>query len=97
MNNPRGWRTGGPAAPPQVIPKSLRYRESQEHLLRRLGSALVLQWDALPDELQDLIVDQAAIVEDRDLSAHAASDIEAFIRNVKVAALTKVPTTPGAS
>jgi|GEM_PF-1537112 len=89
MTDPR--RFVRPERPPQVAPKTLKYRENEEHLLRRLGSALVLQWDELPDALQDLIIDQAAIVEDRDEAPHAAPEIESFIRNAKTAALSKAP------
>ena len=80
-----------PFAPqaPAVVQKTLKYRDTQEHLLRRLGSALVLQWDHLPDDLQDLIIDQAAIVDDRDDAPHSESEIESFIRNAKTAALAK--------
>lgn len=69
-----------PLAP---IAKTLRYSATSEHLLRRLGSALVLQWDALPDDLQDLLIDQAARVEDRDEAPHALDDLERFVRTVK--------------
>lgn len=75
--------------PPRPIPKTLRCKLSDEHLLRRLGSAVVVQWDALPDALQDLIIDQAALVEDREEGAHAANDIENFVRNAKLMALSK--------
>lgn len=80
--------------PPHVVPKTLKYREAQEHLLRRLGSALVLQWDALPDDLQDLVIDQAAIVEDRSDEPHSAIEIAAFIRDAKTAALSKAAEKP---
>ncbi len=74
---------------PQVEFKTVRYRPAQEHLVRRLGEALVVQWDALPDELQDLIIDQAAVVADREEAPHATADIENFIRTVKVAAIAR--------
>ena len=77
--------------PPAPISKTLKYTEAQEHLLRRLGSALVMQWDALPDDLQDLVIDQAARVEDRDEAPHASEDIEQFIRGAKL-----VPLRPAA-
>jgi hypothetical protein len=67
---------------------TLKYRENQEHLLRRLGQAVVLQWDELPDALQDVLIDQAATVEDRDDGAHAANDFETFIRSVRTTSLT---------
>ena len=85
------FRNNQPEGPPQVAQRSLKYREQQEHLLRRLGSALVLQWDALPDDLQDLIIDQAAIVEDKSDAAHRTQDIEDFIRSAKTTALSKEP------
>lgn len=69
--------------PPGVIARTLKYRDAQEHLLRRLGQALVLQWDELPDALQDLLIDQAEAVQDREDAPHAATDIETFIRSVK--------------
>lgn len=62
---------------------TLKYKEADEHLLRRLGQALVLQWDELPDGLQDVLIDQATMVEDRDEAAHDAAEIERFIRGVK--------------
>jgi hypothetical protein len=83
------FRNNLPPGPPQVAQRSLKYREQQEHLLRRLGSALVLQWDALPDDVQDLIIDQAAVVEDKSDSAHSTQDIEDFIRNAKTVAIAK--------
>jgi hypothetical protein len=79
----RHWKTGAslPPQPPRRIAKTLKYNEAQEHLLRRLGGALVLQWDAMPDALQDLLIDQAAAVEDRvDATPEA---VEAFIRSAK--------------
>lgn len=76
--------------PPAPIAKTLRYSAAFEYLLRRLGSALVLQWDALPDDMQDLLIDQAARVEDRDEAPHAIEDIERFLRTVKSAALSPI-------
>lgn len=77
---------GGPR-PPRVMALTLRYKDAQEHLLRRLGQAVVLHWDELPDALQDLLIDQAAVVSDREDGAHEAADVESFIRSVKTMAL----------
>jgi hypothetical protein len=77
---------GGPR-PPQALKITLKYKEADEHLLRRLGQALVLQWDELPDGLQDVLIDQASMVEDRDEAAHSAGEIEGFIRGVKTRAV----------
>ena len=76
-----------PPRPPMAMALTLKYAEADEHLLRRLGQALVLQWDELPDELQDVLIDQAAAVADRDEAAHGAGEIERFIRNVKTKAV----------
>jgi len=89
MNDPRN----GLPLEPQVVAKTLKYTPAQEYLVRRLGSAMILQWDALPDSLQDLIIDQAAAVEDREDGARTTGDIENFIRKAKVVALSK-PTPP---
>lgn len=83
------FRSNAPPQPPQVLGKTLKYKEAQEHLLRRLGVAMVMQWDALPDALQDLIIDQAAVVEDREDAPHDVNDIENFIRGAKIVALAK--------
>lgn len=85
------------AQPPQVVAKTLKYRADQEHFLRRIGSAIVLHWDEMPDALQDLIIDQAAQVEDREAAVHDAGDIEAFVRSVKAVALSKAPSQTLAS
>ena len=76
-------------APRAVVARTLKYRDAQEPLLRRLASALVLHWDALPDDVQDLLIDQATLVEDRDDAAHERSDFETFIRKVQTASLSK--------
>ena len=89
------FRTRGAPPPPRVEQKTLRYKDDEAHLLRRLGSALVLQWDSLPDELQDRLIDQAAAVEDREDGAHEAADVERFIRGAKVVALTKAADAGG--
>jgi hypothetical protein len=77
------------ARAPQAEAKTVRYKTEQEHLVRRLGEALVVQWDALPDDLQDLLIDQAALVEDREDAPHATVDIEGFIRSAKVVQIAK--------
>ncbi len=68
---------------PKAMALTLKYKDAQEHLLRRLGQAVVLQWDALSNDLQDVLIDQAAIVADRDEAAHGVSELETFIRKVR--------------
>lgn len=93
MSNMRRPHSVAPRQKAQVLSKTLRYREDQEHLLRRIASGLVLHWDEMSDELQDLIIDQAAVVQDRDPGSHSSQDIANFVRNVKVAAVSK-PAAP---
>jgi hypothetical protein len=76
----------GPSRP-APIQKTLKYATSSEHLLRRLGSALVMHWDVLPDDLQDLLLDQAVLVEDRDVAPHTVEDIQEFVRTAKMSSL----------
>ena len=81
---------GAEPRPPKAMAVTLKYKDADEHLLRRLGQALVLQWDELPDELQDVLIDQAAGVLDREPdAAHDSERIESFIRSVKSVALPK--------
>lgn len=76
---------GSEPRPPKAMALTLKYKEKDEHLLRRLGQAVVLHWDELPDEMQDLLIDQAAIVQDREDERHESTDFETFIRSVKTA------------
>lgn len=91
MNRTRRAPFATPSLGPRVVSKTLKYRLDQEHLLRRIASALVLHWDELPEQLQDLIIDQASQVEDREAAAHDTTDLEAFVRGVKAIALSKAP------
>jgi hypothetical protein len=68
---------------PKAIALTLKYKEAQEHLLRRLGQAVVQQWEELPKILQNVLIDQAAIVVDRDEAAHGVNELETFIRKLR--------------
>ena len=72
--------TDAPDAP-KALALTLKYKDAQEHLLRRLGQALVLQWEHLSPELQDVLIDQAVIVEDR--APATQGEFETFVRSVK--------------
>lgn len=78
---------GGEPRKPVAVALTLKYKDAQEHLLRRLGQAVVLHWDELPDDLQDLLIDQAAAVTDRDDAPHGSDEIMGFIRSVKTSKL----------
>jgi hypothetical protein len=70
------------AAPKPITAKTLQYKDAQEALVRRMGAALIVLWDEAPDDLQDRLLDQAALMEDRDGPVTAA-DFEVFLRRVK--------------
>lgn len=91
MKDPHRHKLAARAA--QAEFKTVKYRPEQEHLVRRLGEALLVQWDALPDELQDLLIDQASVVEDREEAAHQTADIENFIRGARVVGIAKPAAT----
>lgn len=78
---------GGEPRKPVAVALTLKYKDAQEHLLRRLGQAVVLHWDELPDDLQDLLIDQASAVTDRDEAPHGSDEIMGFIRSVKTSKL----------
>ena len=75
------------ARAPAAFAVTLKVKDSQEHLLRRLGQALVLQWEAMPDGLQDVLIDQAVLVSDREPASQG--EIETFIRAVKSVPVTE--------
>lgn len=73
--------------PPRAVRKSLKYRETDEHILRRLASALILHWDAVSDDLQDLLLEQATLVGDHQRLEITQGQIEDFVRTVKAVAV----------
>lgn len=57
--------------------------ESDEHIVRRLGKAVVVQWDSLPKPIQDQLVKQAALIHDRERTLQLRQKIKAFIQKWK--------------
>jgi hypothetical protein len=51
---------------PQQDQFALKYPSEDEPYIRRLGSALLLHWSELPEELRIKIIDEAATVWDRE-------------------------------
>ena len=62
-----------------------------EHIVRRLGKAVVVQWDALPGAVQDLILKQAVLMHDKHRVLQLRHKIREFIRNWKVVEKTTAP------
>jgi hypothetical protein len=73
------------AAMADVKERSLKYKPRQEHILRRIGAALIIHWDDLSDEMQDAVIDQAVLmIDEADAPLPTRADVETFIRSVKV-------------
>jgi hypothetical protein len=74
--------------PAIVVAKTLRHRARDEQLVIGLGTALILHWDTVPDSIQDLLIDQAALVLD-DIGVTAAQpELETLIRLAKAVPLS---------
>ena len=48
------------------------------HMIRRLGWALLYQWDRVPEDLRDRLIEQAVFTKDRHQSAQLKEQIAAF-------------------
>ena len=69
---------------PTVRARHLRYDPSDEGLLRRLGSALVMRWDALSEIQREMFLHQAVMTGDRDETVQLEQQLELFIEKHKV-------------
>jgi hypothetical protein len=58
--------------------------DSDEHLVRRLGKAVVVQWDNLPADVRDLLLKQAVLMHDRHRALQLRQKIKAFIEQWKI-------------
>ena len=67
-----------------ITGKSILYDERNEHVLRRLGGAVIVHWDNLPADVQDCLLDQAALMDDRMERDNVKKDIETFLRKARV-------------
>jgi len=61
--------------------KSFKYPSEDEVYIRRLGSAMLANWSALPDELRAKILAEAITVWDREYNIpQLAQKLEAFVK-----------------
>lgn len=49
------------------------------HIVRRLGWALLYQWDRVPDDLRERLIEQAVFTKDRFQTAQLKEQIAAFV------------------
>jgi len=59
--------------------KLLIYFESEEHLVRRLGAAVVSCWSEMPGDMRGKLLERATRVLDEDHSAHLDEQMKRFI------------------
>lgn len=57
----------------------LEYDEEDEHILRRLGSAVIIQWPDLPEQVRNLLEEQAVFVNDKHGTVQLPQQIRIFI------------------
>ena len=59
--------------------KLLIYFESEEHLVRRLGAAVVSCWSEIPGDMRNKLLERAIRVLDEDHSDHLDEQMKRFI------------------
>ena len=64
---------------PDIIGAGINYNDGEEHILRRIASAIIYQWDELPKDVQDLIVKQSPLMLDRHETVQLDQQIRIFI------------------
>jgi hypothetical protein len=62
-----------------VKAETLAYGVEDEHVLRRLGGAVVVQWRNLSTAARELLMEQAVLMHERDGAVQARQQIELFI------------------
>lgn len=62
-----------------VVARVIPYSEDQEHILRRLGGAVVIHWESLPDAMRTLLLRQATLMYDRDHGTGVFRQIDSFV------------------
>jgi hypothetical protein len=61
------------------VARAIDYESDEEHILRRLGGAVVLLWPDLPSDVQETILAQAPLIRDRVRMAQLHQEIVRFI------------------
>jgi hypothetical protein len=55
------------------------YDFEDEHLLRRIGAALMMEWASLPGELRAKLLEQAASTFDREECRDLSAELKRFV------------------
>lgn len=56
------------------------YEDKDEHIIRRLGWAVIKQWEYLPESVRERLQRQANVVEDRYKTVNLREQISVFIK-----------------
>ena len=59
--------------------QTIKCSENEEHFLRRLGGAVLVHWEALLPEMQELLIQQAADMADRHPMTTGDAQLREFI------------------
>jgi hypothetical protein len=60
--------------------KLLVYYEDEEHIVRRLGAAVISCWDQLPKAVAAMLIERSAKVFDNDESGQFGQQLRAFLK-----------------
>lgn len=64
--------------------RALEYTEDEEHLLRRLGGAVVVLWESMSEVDRESFLSQATMMADRHETVQLREQLKYFIKNAKV-------------
>jgi hypothetical protein len=62
-----------------ITPCVISCTDGEEHVVRRLGKAVVAQWDHLPQAIRDRLMEQAVCMQDREGDVQVREQILTFI------------------
>jgi len=65
-----------------------------EHLLRRIGGAVLIQWEGLPIDARQQILTQAALMFDRQPCGELPKELERFVRRFNPNVQANTPDSP---
>jgi hypothetical protein len=60
--------------------KLLIYYDDEEHIVRRLGAAVISCWDQLPTPVASMLIERSAKVFDNDESGQFGQQLRAFLK-----------------
>lgn len=69
----------------QVLPIGAKLAEEEEHILRCLGAALILQWNTLPAKLQRELFDSAGSMGELLKTTDLRAQVARFLHKQKIA------------